>query len=95
MRPLPPGSSSTGSCSSALAFSARSSLRIEFTRISQMVFFWAGFLPTSWSHTPGCAARLRPGDERPSSACRRTLESLPKTTQRCHSVCEMYLPSFL
>ncbi len=21
--------------------------------------------------------------------------SLPKTTQRCHSVCEMYLPSFL
>ena len=46
MRPLPQGLASTGSCSSGLAFSARSSLRIEFTRISQMVFFWAGFLPT-------------------------------------------------
>ena len=34
------------SCSSGLAFSARSSLRMELTRISQMVFFWAGFLPT-------------------------------------------------
>ena len=70
-------------------FSARSSFRIESTRISQMRCFVPVFLlsysrlrnsPSTWI----CAPFFRV----PANS-----ESLPKTTQRCHSVCEMYLPS--
>src|ERR1700676_5805328 len=71
--------------------SARSSFRIEAIRISQTRCFESVFLlsysrlrsaPSTWI----CA---------PLVSVLANSESLPKTTQRCHSVCEMYLPSFL
>src|SRR5208282_2366251 len=79
------------SWSSGAAFSARSSFRIEATRISQTRCFVSVFLlsysrlrssPSTWT----CA---------PLVSVLANSESLPKTTQRCHSVCEMYLSSFL
>src|SRR2546430_12578514 len=81
----------TSSCSwsSGAAFSARSSFRIEATRISQTRCFVSVFLlsysrlrssPSTWI----CA---------PLVSVLANSESLPKTTQRCHSVCEMYLRS--
>src|SRR6266404_8237797 len=82
---------SSCSSSSGAAFSARSSFRIEATRISQTRCFDSFFLlsysrlrssPSTWI----CA---------PLVSVLANSESLPKTTQRCHSVCEMYLPSFL
>src|SRR6266404_2292686 len=82
---------SSCSSSSGAAFSARSSFRIEATRISQTRRFESVFLlsysrlrssPSTWI----CA---------PLVSVLANSESLPKTTQRCHSVCEMYLPSFL
>src|SRR5208282_4010482 len=86
-------SAGVSSCSrsSGAAFSARSSLRIEATRISQTRCFLSVFLlsysrlrssPSTWI----CA---------PLVSVLANSESLPKTTQRCHSVCEMYLSSFL
>src|SRR5579875_273958 len=84
-------SSSVESSSSAAALAARSSFRIEFTRISQMVCSELVFLlsylrlrnsPSTWM----CAPFLSVAANSPS---------LPKTTQRCHSVCSTYLPSFL
>src|SRR6516164_5372950 len=82
---------SSCSPSSGADFSARSSFRIESTLISQMRCFESVFLlsysrlrnsPSTWI----CAPFFRV----PANS-----ESFPKTTQRCHSVCEMYLPSFL
>src|SRR5208283_6181778 len=82
---------SSCSRSSAAAFSARSSFRIEATRISQTRRFESVFLlsysrlrssPSTWI----CA---------PLVSVLANSESFPKTTQRCHSVCEMYLSSFL
>src|SRR5208282_2533868 len=86
-------SAGVSSCSrsSGAAFSARSSFRIEATRISQTRCFVSVFLlsysrlrssPSTWT----CA---------PFVSVLANSERLPKTTQRCHSVCEMYLPSFL
>src|SRR5208282_4251192 len=86
-------SAGVSSCSrsSGAAFSARSSFRIEATRISQTRCFVSVFLlsysrlrssPSTWT----CA---------PFVSVLANSERLPKTTQRCHSVCEMYLSSFL
>src|SRR5208282_2714418 len=86
-----PAGLSSCSRSSGPAFSARSSFRIEATRTSQTRSFASVFLlsysrlrssPSTWI----CA---------PLVSVLANSESLPKTTQRCHSVCEMYLSSFL
>ena len=72
-------------------FSVRSSVRIEETRISQTRCLDSVFLlsysrlrssPSTWI----CA---------PLVSVLANSESLPNTTQRCHSVCEVYPPLFL
>ena len=72
-------------------FSVRSSVRIEETRISQTRCLESVFL-LSYS-------RLRSSHSTwicsPLVSVLANSESLPNTTQRCHSVCEVYPPFFL
>src|ERR1700723_493614 len=76
------------SSSSGVAFSARSSLSIEVTRtLSVRTGFFAFFgVYSRWRISPStwmCAPFL--------SVAANSL-NLPKTMQRCHSVCETYSP---
>ena len=87
----PSGVASSCPCSSARDFSARSSFRIVPTRISQIrcsvsVFLLVYSRLRSSPSTCRCA---------PLVSVLANSESLPKTTQRCHSVCETYWLVFL
>ncbi len=77
-----------GLSSSGVAFSARSSLRIEVTRTLSVRTGFLAFFGV-YSMWRDLALDL---DVSPFLSVAANSPNLPKTMQRCHSVCERYSP---